>query len=352
MPTDSAAMFDLAGPEFLRGLPKIELHCHLEGSVPAATAIDLARRNGVVLPSMDPERLYEFDDLEGFLAVYTAVSRAMVSAADFATVTYESLADGVTSGNLRYREIAFNPTNHPDLGYAEMLAGITDGLEAAERDLGVTGRLIVAVNREQSPAVAADLLRTVVAHPSDYVVGIGLDHNEKDGPPEAFREAYEIAAAAGLRRTAHAGERGDVAEVATSIDLLGVERVDHGYAVLGDAALLAQAVDRGIHFATCWGTALFHCGGNPAASPIGEMIGRGLDVSISSDDPPCFGTDIGNEYVRAGAQLGWSEAEAEARVLSSVEATFLDDVDRAALRDRMRAELAAFRSGLSTAGAH
>jgi adenosine deaminase len=82
------------------------------------------------------------------------------------------------------------------------------------------------------------------------------------------------------------------------------------------------------------------------------MIGRGLDVSISSDDPPCFGTDIGNEYVRAGAQLGWSEAEAEACVLSSVEATFLDDVDRAALRDRMRAELAAFRSGLSTAGAH
>jgi adenosine deaminase len=338
-------MSDLATAEFLRGLPKIELHCHLEGSVPAATAIDLARRNGIVLPSMDATRLYEFDDLEGFLAVYQAVSRAMVSAADFATVTYESLADGVKSGNLRYREIAFNPTNHPDLTYPEMLAGITDGIEAAERDLGVTSRLIVAVNREQSPAVAADLLRTVLAHPSDYVVGIGLDHNEKDGPPEAFREAYEIAASGGLRRTAHAGERGNVAEIATSIDLLGVTRVDHGYAVLGHADLLQRSIDSGIHFATCWGTALFHCGGDPAASPIGAMIDRGLDVSISSDDPPCFGTDIGNEYMRAGAQLGWSEAAAEARVLSSVEATFLDDVDRAALRDRLRVELAAFGSG-------
>jgi adenosine deaminase len=124
---------------------------------------------------------------------------------------------------LRYREIAFTPTTHPDLGYREMLAGITDGIDAAERDLGVTSRLIVAVNREQSPSVAADLLRTVAAHPSDYVVGIGLDHNERAGPPEAFREAYEIAESAGLRRTAHAGERGDVAEVAASIDVLGVD---------------------------------------------------------------------------------------------------------------------------------
>jgi adenosine deaminase len=340
----------LATPEYLRGMPKIELHCHLEGSVPAATAVDLARRNGIALPTMDPARLYEFDDLEGFLAVYQAVSRAMVSAADFATVTYESLADAVESGNLRYREIAFNPTNHPGLDYREMLAGITDGIEAAERDLGVTSRLIVAVNREQSPAVAAELLRTVVANPSGYVVGIGLDHNEKDGPPEAFREAYEIAASAGLRRTAHAGERGDVVEIATSIDVLGVERVDHGYAVLGDADLLRQSIDRGIHFATCWGTALFHCGGDPAASPIGEMIDRGLDVSISSDDPPCFTTDIGNEYVRAGAHLGWAEGQAEALVLSSVDATFLDDTDRASLRNRVLAELAAFRQGLAPAG--
>lgn len=346
MPVRSTSSFSVpATSEYLRALPKLELHCHLEGSVPAATAVDLARRNGITLPSMDPATLYEFADLEGFLDVYQAVSRAMVSAQDFATVTYESLADAVKAGNLRYREVAFNPTNHPGLDYGEMLAGIVDGIEAAERDFGVTSRLIVAVNREQSPAVATELMRTVVAHPSEYVVAIGLDHNELAGPPEAFREAYELAGAAGLRRTAHAGERGNVAEVAASLDVLRLDRVDHGYAVVQDAELVRQSIERGIHFAACWGTALFHCGGDPAASPIGEMIDLGLDVSISSDDPPCFGTDIGHEYARAGEQLGWTEAEAEARVLASVEATFLDDSDRAALRDRMRAELTAFRAG-------
>ncbi|WP_327140029.1 adenosine deaminase [Nocardia sp. NBC_01327] len=342
---------ELAPADYLRRMPKIELHCHLEGSVPVETARKLARRNNITLPSDDPDALYRFADLEEFLITYQAVSRSMVSAADFALVAYDCLAEASKAGNLRYREMAFNPTNHPDLSYRDMLAGLTDGLSAAATDFGVDCRLIVAVNREHSPGAAADLLRTVAAHRSDHIVGVGLDHNELVGPPEAFQEAFAIAARLGLHRTAHSGERGDHAEITTCIDVLGVERIDHGYAVLDAPAEVRRSIDAGIHYATCWETALFHVGGEVSRSRIGDMIESGLSVSISSDDPPMLHTDIGTEYVRAGAHLGWTVADAEQCVLDAVDATFLAAGERAALRSRLVAELAEFRSAASATAA-
>jgi adenosine deaminase len=325
---------DTAAPataDYLRRLPKAELHCHFEGSIPAMAAIELAERNGVTLPTDDPSKLYSFETLEEFLAVYVQISQAMKTPTDFAELTYACLTEAATSGGLRYREMAFNPTNHPDLTYSQILAGMLDGVRSAEADTGVECRLIAAINREQPASVALDLVRDVIAHRCDEVIGIGLDHNELAGPPGAFTEAYALAAQAGLYRTAHAGERGVSAEIEQSVDLLGVQRIDHGYAVLLDPALVSRAAAEGWHFATCWSTCLLYCDGDPARSEIGPMIDAGLSVSINSDDPPMFGTDIGQEFVLAGAAFGWTPAQAAEQALAGLEGAFLDDADRARL---------------------
>lgn len=137
-------------PEVLRRLPKAELHCHLEGSVPAATAVALARARGVPLPVRDADELYRFSTLEEFLERYVWVSGLLRTAQDFATATYDALVEGARAGGLRYREFAVNPTNHPGLPYRELIAGLLDGAAGAERDAGVTCRFVVAVNREQA----------------------------------------------------------------------------------------------------------------------------------------------------------------------------------------------------------
>lgn len=328
-----------ATPAYLRALPKAEIHCHLEGAVPATTALALARRNGVELPTADPEALYRFDTLEEFLDVYRAVSPAMTTPRDFAEVAYDCLTDAVRSSNLRYREMSFNPTNHPSLTYPQMLDGLLDGLRSAHADTGVECRLIVAINREQSPATALDLIQDVISYRRDEVVAIGIDHNELSGPPAAFVEAYRAAAEAGLHRTAHAGERGNSVEIRESIELLEVERIDHGYAILGDPELLTSARSQGVHFATCWSTGLLHCGGDPSALEIGPMIEAGLSVSVNSDDPPMFGTDIGTEFVLAGEALSLTRKQAADLAMTGLEGAFLDDTDRSRLRDSFAAAI-------------
>jgi adenosine deaminase len=324
--------------EYFRRMPKVELHCHLEGSVPATTALRLAQQNAVAMPTTDPDRLYEFTTLEEFLDIYVAVSRAMARPADFATATYDCLADAAKSSNLRYRELAFNPTNHPGVSLADMVAAMSEAGDSAERDFGVQARFIVAINREQPVDVAMDLVRQAIALEHPRIVAVGLDHNELVGPPAAFTEPFAMAAEAGLFRTAHAGERGDAGEVRDTIEMLGVDRVDHGYAALADQELIAHSIARGVHYAACWSTAGFHLDG-PAHSPIGDMIDAGLSVSISSDDPPMFGTDIGREYTLAGGELGWDAANARAFVLNCASATFLPDAERVALQAQLSTEI-------------
>lgn len=317
----------LASPEFLRRLPKAELHCHLEGSVPAQTARELARAQGVPLPVADPADLYRFASLEEFLERYVWVSGLLTSADDLARATHAALTSAAREGGLRYREMSFNPTNHPGLPYAQALAGVREGAAAAEAETGVVCRFVVAVNREQGATTALDLVREVLAHPCEEVVAVGLDHDERRGPPGRFREAFALAASAGLHRTAHAGERGDVAEVVESLDVLGAQRIDHGYAVLSDPALVRRLRDDGTHLAACWSTAQFHTG-TQAESPVGALLAAGLQVSVNSDDPPMFGTDIGTEFVRAGHALGWTRERAADVALAGLRGAFCDEDTR------------------------
>ena len=222
--------------EFLRRVPKVELHCHFEGTVRPGTFADLASKHGVALPTDDVDRLYDYDSIYEFLKIFAMVSSTLIDQEDFARAAYESIEDGVTLGNLRYREMFFNPTLHTKRGvpYKTVVDGLVDGIQAAEKDFGVPCRLIADVYRQDSPAEAREMVEQVLEHRRDELIGLGMDGAEAPDPPEQFVDAYRLAGSGGLRLTAHACEDAPAQNIATCLDVLGCERIDHGYHILGD----------------------------------------------------------------------------------------------------------------------
>ena len=166
--------------EYLRRVPKVELHCHFEGTVRASTFADLARKHGVELPTQDVDKLYDYESIYEFLEIFAMVSSTLRDREDFARAAYESLEDGVKLGNLKYREMFFNPTLHTTRGipYATVVDGLVDGIRRAEQELGVVCRLIADVYRQDSPQVAADMVRAVLDHRRDELIGLGMDGAE------------------------------------------------------------------------------------------------------------------------------------------------------------------------------
>ncbi len=234
---------------------------------------------------------------------------------DFARVAYEAQIDAYASANIRYREMFFNPTQHATFWatpYADMVDGLIEGMTQAEREVGIRGRIIASINREQSPAVAMQLVQAVIDNPRDQVVGIGMDANEVSGPPEAFVDAFRLAGEHGIRRTAHAGEWAIPRNVRTSLELLGCERLDHAYRLVDDARLLASVANRGIHVAACWSTTLYFDWENSAQNPIAQMKAAGISVSLNTDDPEVDKTNL-KQRVRALRFGYWRQRRRSAR---------------------------------------
>lgn len=328
--------------EFLRRVPKAELHCHVEGSIRPETAFDLARKNRVELPAANPDGLYRFEGFGEFAEIAVAVSSTLVDRDDFARIAFESLEDGVELGNLRYREMFFTPTLHTSRGvaYPTVVDGLCEGIREAERRLGVRCRLIPDIQRQDPPAVAVEVVRQVLAHRPDEVIGLGLDGAEAIDPPEQFVEAYRLARQGGLRLTAHACEDAPPVNITTCLDLLGCERIDHGYYVLDDERVLARARDEGIVFTVApTATAICYFTADLAAHPIRAMVEQGLSVVLNTDDPPMFATDLGSEYALMCTAAGWGPDQVRQLCLNGVDGAWLDDDERRDLRRSFEREL-------------
>ncbi|MCX6522019.1 MAG: adenosine deaminase [Actinobacteria bacterium] len=326
--------------EVLRRLPKVELHCHLEGSIRAATLVELAATHGIPLPTTDHDALYRYPDLAGFLVVYETACSALRTAADFARVTYEALEDAVLSSNVRYREMFFNPTLHPGTPYPVMLEGILDGIRAAERDHGITTRLIPSIYRQDPVASALELVATVAEHRDDHVVGIGMDGDELADPPERFVAVYRAAAAIGLHRSAHVAHDGPASMIETCLDDLGCERVDHGYHVVDDPSLVSRLRDAGTTFLCATPTPPL-CGWSDVfdESPVRRMIEAGLRVTLNSDDPPMLHTDLGTEFVKVCNGWRLTPERTKQLVTDAIDAAWCDPTERAALARSITPEL-------------
>jgi adenosine deaminase len=329
--------------EYLRRIPKVELHCHVEGTLRPATVVELARKHAIDLGTGDVDRIYDYETIYEFLEIFRKVNSTVVERDDFARVAYESLEDGVKQGNLMYREMFFNPTLHTTRGVimGTIIDGLVDGIRAAQADLGVRCRLIADVYRQDSPDVALQMTEEVIANRRDELIGLGMDAAEAPDPPEKFVESFLLAAKAGLHRTSHAAEDGPPANITTCLDVLGCERIDHGYHILDDDAVVARCRDQGVHFTVCpTSTAVVYGWPDLTKHPINEMMRAGLLVHLNSDDPTMFHTDIGKEYVDFVGQNQYPPDVAKQMVLNGIDATWLDDVDKVTLRRSFERECA------------
>lgn len=334
--------------EFARKIPKVELHNHIVGAMRLDTVLDLAAKHELKVPVEDPRKLYEYEDLTGFLVSHTFVCETVRDREDFARVAFECLEDAFTTGNVRYSEVFCNPTNHMDNGipYATVMDGFVDGLQRAEEELGVRARLIPSINRESPVAVAEAMMDEILAHRLDEVIGIGIDHNELPYPPEMFAGVYERAGRAGLRRTAHTSHDAPASWITTCLDLLGCTRIDHGYRVIQDPDVLRRVVDEEVPF-TCgmttagafWRLPESDEPGAATVNPIKVMVEKGVNVTLGSDDPTMFHTDQGLEYVKFCSEFGFEPKQAADMSLAAVEASWLSDAEKADLRRQFVAEI-------------
>jgi adenosine deaminase len=337
-------------PDFYDRIPKVELHCHVEGTVRPATVLDLARKAGRRLPVDDPAALYHYDSLDSFLAIFWLIQELLATPEDWARIAHESLVDAAAHG-LRYREMFFTPARHMADGQAlgGIVAGLTEGIDSAERETGVRCMLIADMDKAYGPEAGMELVRAVGdlrrSGIAERVIGIGADSTELGVDHRAFAAAFREAARLGLRRTCHAGEAVGVgpANIRIALADLGAERIDHGVAVVDDPALLAEVATRRVPFTVCPTSNIvianrFH---SLAEHPLQRMRAAGVPVTVNTDDPAMMGTELGAEYRAVATAFGMDAAETGRLALEGIESTWLDETDRAALTREFEAALAA-----------
>ena len=318
--------------EFLRKIPKAELHVHLTGTVFPKTLQRLSRKHAVKLPSHDRiEDLYDRSEFKSILPMLKTAVSVMRDPEDFALVVYETMREAAENG-VRYREIFWNPTDHHEivgLDYKTVVDSIIGGLQEAEEDFGIKGRLLPSINREESSQLGLEMVQEVLKNRCDEVIGLGMDCLETGHPPEKFWKAYRTARESGLHLTAHAGEFGEPwSNVETALDLLKCERIDHGYTVIDNPELLKRCVDEQIVFTVVptnsyYGRTL-KVETISKLHPIAQMARRGLRIFPNSDDPPLHHTDPGKAYIDMVEVFGYDLNDIRQFIINSIDGAFVD----------------------------
>jgi adenine deaminase len=323
-------------------LPKAELHLHIEGTLEPELMFDLARRNDIALPYPDVEsvkRAYVFSDLQSFLDIYYQSCAVLIHEADFFDLTMAYLRRAHAHG-VRHAEIFFDPQTHTARGIAmgTVVEGIQRALTQGEQELAITSALILCFLRHLPQADAMSTLDEAMPY-REHLTGIGLDSGEAGNPPEKFQEVYERARAEGLRAVAHAGEEGPPEYIWQALDLLRVERVDHGVRCVEDDRLVDRLAAERVPLTMCpLSNVRLRVVDTIADHPLARLLARGLCVTVNSDDPAYFGGYVGDNFdaVQAGLQLSDGDVVQLAR--NSFEASFLDEATKA----RYQSELSRF----------
>ncbi|MFE1285167.1 adenosine deaminase [Streptomyces sp. NPDC058751] len=325
-------------------IPKAELHLHIEGTLEPELAFELAARNGVTLPYADTEELreaYRFDDLQTFLNLYYELMAVLRTEADFADLADAYLARAAAQG-VRHAEIFFDPQAHMARGVpmGTVVEGLWRALGRSEETHGVSTQLIMCFLRDESAESAMDTLQAAKPY-LDRITGVGLDSAEAGYPPAKFRAVYEAAAGLGLRRVAHAGEEGPPAYITEALDVLGVERVDHGLRCTEDPELVARLVRERVPLTLCpLSNVRLRAVDVLAEHPLPAMMDAGLLCTVNSDDPAYFGGYAGDNFDAVREALGLGEERLRELARNSFEASFLEhDEER---RARYMAEVEAY----------
>lgn len=321
--------------EFIRSLPKAELHVHIEGTLEPEMMFNLASRNTYELPfeGIDQVRTaYKFTDLQSFLDIYYEGAAVLQTEDDFYGLASSYLEKAAADG-VRRAEIFFDPQTHTARGipYGVFMAGFRAAIEDASNLSGISAGLILCFLRHLSGEAALQTLREAEDH-LEGVIAVGLDSSEVGRPAHLFVDAYDAARDLGLRAVAHAGEEGPPEYVIGALDDLGAERIDHGIRSLEDPDLVDRLARDRVPLTVCpLSNVALRVVDSLADHPLPEMIDHGLMVSINSDDPAYFGGYVGRNYEGVAESLALDEATLINLAANSIESCFLPDNAKAAL---------------------
>lgn len=338
-------MPDTTIDDFIRGIPKAELHLHIEGTLEPELMFALAARHGVKLPYASVEELrgaYQFDDLQSFLDLYYAGAAVLRDEDDFHALTLAYLkrahADGVV-----HVEIFFDPQTHTDrgIGFETTLNGIRRALADGEREFGITHRLILCFLRHLSAEAAMQTLEQALPY-KDAIAAVGLDSSERGHPPAKFGAVFARARDEGFLTVAHAGEEGPPEYIVEALDLLHVARIDHGVRCEEAPALVERLARTRVPLTVCpLSNVKLRVYQRIEDHNIKRLLDRGLCVTVNSDDPAYFGGYVAANYLAVQRGLGLTKRDIRALAANSIEASFLP----AAVKQGWQQKIQAFASG-------
>ena len=325
--------------KFLAALPKAELHLHIEGTLEPEMMQSLAERHGIELPWHSVEEIrsaYQFDHLQSFLDIYYQGTRVLRTEQDFFDLTLAYL-DRAHEDGVRHTEIFFDPQNHTERGiaYEVVLDGILAALADGEKRLGMTSGLILCFLRHLPAISAMEPLEHALLRGGN-LLGVGLDSSELGFPPAGFREVFERARSEGLHVVAHAGEEGPPQYIEEALDILNVERIDHGVRCLEDTDLVERLLSAQTPLTVCpLSNVKLKVFPQMADHNIAAMDRAGLCVTINSDDPAYFGGYINENFAAVQRAFDLDQAALVQYAISSVDASFATDTRKSALREEI-----------------
>ncbi len=324
---------------FIQGLPKVELHLHIEGSLEPELLFKLAERNGIDIPYSSPAELreaYQFEDLQSFLDLYYQGADALRTEQDFYDLTWEYL-ERCKADNVIHTEIFFDPQTHTERGidFDTVIQGIAHALKDGREQLGITSQIIACFLRHLSEESAFETLLSVLKH-RDKIIGVGLDSSEKGNPPAKFRNVFQQAKEAGLLTVAHAGEEGPAQNIADAIELLEVSRIDHGVHCVENEALVASLIEGKIPLTVCPLSNIKLCVFDEMKHHnIVDLLRKGVAVTINSDDPAYFGGYMTDNFLAVNEAHPMSHEELAKFTLNAIEASFIDEEMKANYRSQV-----------------
>ncbi len=335
---------------FIRAMPKVELHVHLEGAIQPETLLKLAQTNRVQLPASTVEDLrewYRFIDFSHFLDIYFDVSACIRSPDDIELITREFLI-GQAEQNILYSEVTYTAYTHyhfRGIPFAEQLEAINHARAWAEAELGVRMALVIDIARNMQPVEQSlKVAEWAISGMDKGVVALGLSGPERGHPPDTFKAAFERARSAGLPAVAHAGETTGAASIWGALRDLHAIRIGHGVRCLEDPLLVAELRKRRIPLEIC-PTSNVCLGVVPdlAEHPLPRLLDVGLNVTINSDDPPMFNTTLTDEYLKIADIFGFDAGKIEELVLNGLHATLMPAAERTRLEARFLLEFERLR---------